>query len=112
MELLPVGGSPVIIQEPQRAPRAPAAPVSEPAPAVDPQKIQQATAALNRAMAALSADLEFSSDQESGVTVIRVMDTQTKQVIRQIPSEDVLTITHAIDDVIHKMQGVLFKQKA
>jgi len=108
MELQSVGGTQVANPEPQRASRAPAAAVIELPPAVDAQKVQNAVAALNRAMATLSRELAFSSDPESGHTVIRVMDMETKQVIRQIPSEDALAITHAID----KLQGLMLRQKA
>ena len=108
MELQSVGGTHVANPEPQRASRAPAASVIALSPAVDAQKVQNAVAALNRAMASLSRELEFSSDPESGHTVIRVMDMETKQVIRQIPSEDALAITHAID----KLQGLMLRQKA
>jgi flagellar protein FlaG len=36
------------------------------------------------------------------------VDSETGEVIRQIPSKELLEIAHAID----KMQGMLLKQKA
>ncbi len=94
--------------KPTRAARAEA--VSAPArqPAQDPQQVAQAVAVLNRAMAALSREVEFTSDQQTGHTVVRVLDRETQELIRQIPSKEVLSITHALD----RLQGLLFQQKA
>ncbi len=37
-------------------------------------------------------ELEFSVDDESGRTVIRVIDSATGELVRQIPPEEVLTL--------------------
>ena len=94
--------------EPPRATRAAAVPASAPQPAQDPKRVAQALAVLNRAMAALSREVEFTSDQQTGHTVVRVVDRQTQEVIRQFPSQEMLSITHALD----RLQGLLFQQKA
>ena len=94
--------------EPPRATRAEAVFAPAPQPAQDPQRVAQAVAVLNRAMAALSREVEFTSDQQTGHTVVRVLDRETQEVIRQIPSQEVLSITHALD----RLQGLLFQQKA
>ena len=39
-----------------------------------------------------SRDLEISVDEELGATVVRVIDTATDRLVRQIPAEDVLEI--------------------
>jgi flagellar protein FlaG len=56
----------------------------------------------------LSSDLEFSLDEASGMRVVRVIDRSTKELIRQIPSQEALTIAAALD----KLQGLLIRQKA
>lgn len=94
--------------EPPRAARAQAASAPALQPAQDPQRVAQAVAVLNRTMAALSREVEFTSDQQTGHTVVRVLDRETQEVIRQIPSQEVLSITHALD----RLQGLLFQQKA
>jgi flagellar protein FlaG len=38
----------------------------------------------------LGIGLEFSVDKETGVTVIKVLDIETGEVVRQIPPEEVL----------------------
>ena len=40
--------------------------------------------------------------------IVKVMDNATKEVIRQIPSVEMLAIAKALD----KIQGLLIKQKA
>lgn len=52
--------------------------------------------------------LQFSIDKDTGTTVVKVVDTESKKVLRQIPSEEVLAIAKALD----KLQGLLIKQKA
>lgn len=38
----------------------------------------------------LGMSLEFSVDKETGATIIKVLDVETGQVVRQIPPEEVL----------------------
>ena len=42
-------------------------------------------------------DLQFSVDTESGRTVIKVVDSKTDEVIRQIPSEETLRMARNLD---------------
>jgi flagellar protein FlaG len=42
----------------------------------------------------IERDLNFRVDEESGRTVITVIDPETEEVVRQIPSEEVLNIMH------------------
>lgn len=39
----------------------------------------------------LGLGLEFSVDKDTGVTIIKVLDVETGEVVRQIPPEEVLT---------------------
>lgn len=89
----------------------PAAQDSEPAPRAAPPdgaQLQQATEMINRAMRSMSRGLQFSVDQSTGKTVVRVVDQDTEEVIRQIPSEEVMKIASEID----RFQGMLLRQKA
>lgn len=56
----------------------------------------------------IANNLEFSIDDDTGKTVVKVMDTATKEVIRQIPSEEILEIARALD----RLQGLFLRQKA
>ncbi len=55
-----------------------------------------------------SPNLSFSVDSSTGKNVVRVTDRESGELIRQIPSEELLEIARSID----KMQGLLLKQKA
>lgn len=59
---------------------------------VDPRELEAAVSALNEHAQQLQRALQFSVDDQSGRTVIKVVDRETKEVIRQIPSEETLQI--------------------
>lgn len=73
------------------------APLAGDSPAVQEAQAQEA---LQEAMAGLGEliqnqrrSLQFSVDAASGRTVIRVLDAQTQETIRQIPAEEVLNLS-------------------
>lgn len=63
---------------------------------------------MNEFVQTLSNALDFSVDKETGQTVVKVVDKATGDVIKQIPSEEMLAIAKAID----KVKGLLIQQKA
>ena len=71
-------------------------------------ELQKALEEVAKAVAPMAQSLQFSLDKDSGKTVVKVMDTDTNEVIRQIPSEEVLAISKAVD----KLKGLLIKQQA
>ena len=87
-------------------------PVQEKAPAearpASEAQLTDAIEAANEFIKPINSAVQFSMDKESGTTVVRVMDISTKEVIRQIPSEEMLAIAKALDQI----QGMLIKQKA
>lgn len=99
---------------PQPLARAPAAPVDstnavEKAPAAPSrQQLDDAVSNINKSLQTLSQDLEFSVDEDSNRTIVKVVDQQTKEVIRQMPSPEALEIAKALD----KVKGLLIKQTA
>jgi flagellar protein FlaG len=77
------------------------------APPSDAQ-VKQALEQANNALKSISNNLEFSIDNSTGKTVVRVVDSSTQEVIRQYPSEEMLAIARALD----RLQGMLLKEKA
>lgn len=71
-------------------------------------ELQKALEDVAKAVEPMAQNLRFSLDKDSGRTVVKVMDTETNEVIRQIPSEEVLAISQAVD----KLKGLLIKQQA
>lgn len=87
-----------------------AQPAAAPPQSRQPNKAQleQAVENLKRANHSTGQNLQFSVDLDSGDTVIKVVDSVTKEVIRQIPSEEVLELARELD----RMQGLLLRQQA
>ena len=48
-------------------------------------------------MAAAQRSLSFHIDKGSGRTVITVVDAATNEVVRQIPAEEVLALSRALE---------------
>jgi flagellar protein FlaG len=74
----------------------------------DPQKAEQAAKEINDFLKSASAGIEFQVDKQSDRVIVRVVDTETKQLIRQVPTEEMVAISHALD----RMTGLLLAQKA
>lgn len=72
------------------------------------QQLEQAAKRIEKFVHPISSDLQFSVDETSGISVVRVIDRATQQVIRQMPSEETLAIASALD----RLQGLLMRQKA
>ncbi len=53
-------------------------------------------------------DLEFSVDEATGRTIITVLDSESGEVVRQIPPEEIMTIAENLEEV----QGILFQGQA
>lgn len=53
-------------------------------------------------------ELQFEVDEKSGRTVVKVMDMENNEVIRQMPSEEVLAMSHRLTE----MTGTMFQEKA
>ena len=70
--------------------------------------MEQAVEAVQKAVEPVAQNLQFSIDKETGKTIVSVVDSVTKEVIRQIPGEEIVAIAKAID----RMQGLLVRQKA
>ena len=129
---LPQGAASTVVTEPPRAPAPPstaadaagaaqtaqsgapsaagsattAATSSAP---VDRDTLQGAVDRVQKAVETLSsAGIQFTLDQDFERMVVQVIDTSTKEVIRQIPPKEMLEIAQALD----KLQGLLVHQKA
>jgi flagellar protein FlaG len=78
-------------------------------PQPDAEQIKAAVDKIQKSIAnSASASLNFSIDKDTGKTIIKVTDSQTGTLIRQIPSEEIMALAKSID----KMQGLLLQGKA
>ena len=87
------------------APAAPAPPVPPVAlaPEVTPPRLDDAIASANASMRSVATNLQFEKDSSSGKMVVRVIDTETQQILRQMPSEEMLAMSKALD----RLQGLM-----
>lgn len=74
----------------------------------DSPSLEQAVDRLKQFVSTTDADINFAIDQTSGVPIVKVVDRSTKDVIRQIPSEEAISLAMALD----KLQGLFVREKA
>jgi len=73
------------------------------------EQLQRISDDLQRRVSGVAPELQFSVDQGSGRSMIKVTDRLTSEVIRQIPSEEALQINKGLDRF---QQGLLLNRKA
>src|SRR5262245_1171894 len=91
-----------------RAGNTPVAPAPAAGPTVDLAAVKTAVASVKEAIKPVGGSLEFNVDEKSGKTVVRVVDLDTQQVIRQIPSEEMVELSR----VLERLEGLLLSKKA
>jgi flagellar protein FlaG len=69
--------------------------------------LQEAIARLNDMMKSNNRNLAFSRDEALHTTVITVKNTQTGEVVRQIPNEAALRVAHNLE----QLKGLFFNEK-
>lgn len=71
-------------------------------------QVTDAVEKLSKFVATIRPEISFSVDQSSGTRVVKIMDSQSKEVLRQIPSEEAIQLAQALD----KLQGLFVRDKA
>jgi flagellar protein FlaG len=74
----------------------------------NPDVIEQAVEDLKKKLSMLNTQLQIQIDKDTEMVVVKVIDRETKQVIRQIPPEYVLKIAKYLDEIA----GLLLNEKA
>ena len=98
-------------------PRTPASPnagaAAEPhesAPAATPAQLKAAVDAANRQLDQSNRELTFVFDDKLGRMLVKIVDTRTNTVIRQVPSEEMLAAARALSG--SSTRGALLSGKA
>ena len=71
-------------------------------------QLNEAVGKINQSLKSNMQGIEFSLDDDNGQVIVKVVDQDTKELIRQMPSEEALEIAKALDQAI----GMLIKQTA
>ncbi|VEF25314.1 flagellar protein FlaG [Shewanella baltica] len=74
----------------------------------DPSKLNQVATDLSDMMSMMRKGLAFKVDETSGQAVVTVLDRDTGDVIRQMPSEEALALAEKLSEVT----GLLMKTEA
>jgi len=89
-----------------------------PARAADSAEIGEAVTRINEIVQSVQRDLSFNVDEDSGQTIIRVVDSGSGELIRQIPSEEALAIALQLRDLqkdavngVEIGQGLIFSDR-
>lgn len=61
------------------------------------ERVQAAVAQMNEFIQSTQRDLHFSYDEASGNTIVKVVDRNTQEVIRQIPDQIFLKLAETLD---------------
>ncbi|GEM_PF-896884 len=72
---------------------------------VDAQSLNGTVSELNQMVQSLHRELQFQVDKDSGDVVVKVVDTETGDVVRQIPPEEVLRLRERLA----KSAGAIFQ---
>lgn len=72
-------------------------------------QLKNAVDSINKALHQSNKNLEFTVDAETEDPVVKLVDSETGDVIRQFPTDEALSIAKAIDTY---QQGLLIKQEA
>lgn len=79
---------------------------------ISAEKVKEVVEQLNNHAQAVNRDLQFSVDDESGRTVIKVINSETAELVRQIPSEEVLRLSQTIRETIEGNKGIIVQTSA
>ncbi len=72
------------------------------------KSLKAAVKLLNDQMSAQAQGLAFSYDESTNSPVVTVRNLESGQVVKQIPSVDLLRLAHKMDD----LKGILYNAKA
>ena len=62
------------------------------------EQLTEAVSKINQYVQNMERTLDFQVDEDSGRTVIKVFDSESEKLIRQIPSELALTLAQKLND--------------
>ena len=76
---------------------------------VDPKALHDLLDEANNALSVHQSNLKFTVAEGTDVRIIRIEDTQTGELIRQIPSEEMVAIAGALKDF---QRGTMLEERA
>jgi len=77
-------------------------------PQPDAEQLRSLVDQVNKALSVNSSNLKFTIADGTNINVVRIEDSETGELIRQIPSETMLAIARAFDQIT---QGAIIKER-
>ncbi|MCG9096376.1 flagellar protein FlaG [Laribacter hongkongensis] len=74
---------------------------------INQNETKEVVDSLNYTMGLMKSDLLFTIDDDTKLKLIKIVDKETKEVIRQIPSEEIVRFVKVFDE----LRGVLLSEK-
>ena len=71
-----------------------------PQPTVDPQVTEKLAARLDAALSNVDGDFSVSVDGDSGMVVVRILDTTTGEIVKQVPPQELLDADISMERII------------
>ena len=80
---------------------------------VNREKLDKVVSELKEYVQTMQRDLNFHVDDATGRVVVRVVETSTNKVVRQIPEEEVLALARRLEEMLDEMpKGMLLEGEA
>ena len=80
--------------------RAPPKANDAPSAKTSPTQLDTALQQVNDKLKVLGTDLHFEVDKDSALTLVKVVDRDSGEVLRQIPSEAAVRIARSLDQIV------------
>lgn len=103
----PAARSEALVPPPTSDTAAAAKPLGGTNAADQPAQMQQSASKVQQMLVKAAPNLTFSIDKDSGRTVIKVIDPETHEVLRQIPADEILRMDKNLDQMIERLKGLL-----
>lgn len=103
--------TPVAVSSPSALPAAPVElpnAVKSTDAASNLEQLKNAVDKVNSVVQTMTNDVRFTLDSDTGIHVVKVVDTKTQETIRQYPSEEMIDLAKSID----KLRGLIVRQTA
>lgn len=81
--------------------------VKEASAAEREEQVKEAAEKINEFIETMTHDLSFSVDKDTNRTVVKVLERESGDVIRQIPADEVLKIAKVLDE----LKGLIIREK-
>lgn len=81
--------------------------VVEKKPETTPTQMTAAAVQINKALKMAAIGVQFEFDKDANIMIAKVVDNETGEVIRQMPSEEMVRVSRALGE----LQGLLVSRK-